>query len=53
MVMVKKQKLGGATQTKNDLDKDMLEVKALVTKIGHLSKLTFKQNFFLYMMKAT
>ena len=49
----KPQKLGGATQTKNDLDKDVLEVKALVTKIGHLSKLTFKQNFFLYMMKAT
>ena len=49
----KTQKLGGATQTKNDLDKDVLEVKALVTKIGHLSKLTFKQNFFLYMMKAT
>ena len=41
MVMVKKQKLGGATQTKNDLDKDVLEVKALVTKIGDLSKLTF------------
>ena len=49
----KPQKLGGATQTKNDLDKDVLEVKVLVTKIGHLSKLTFKQNFFLYMMKAT
>ena len=47
------EKLGGATQAKNDLDKDVLEVKALVTKIGHLSKLTFKQNFFLYMMKAT
>ena len=33
----------------------MLEVKALATKIGDLSKLTFKQNFFLYiyMMKTT
>ena len=47
-------KFGGATQAKNDLDKDMLEVKALVTKIGDLSILTFKQNFFFfYMMKAT
>ena len=49
----KLEKLGGATQAKNDLGKDVLEVKALVTKIGNLSKLTFKQNFFLYMMKAT
>ena len=39
----KLEKLGGATQTKNDLDKDVLEVKALGTKIGDLSKLTFKQ----------
>ena len=33
----------------------MLEVKALATKIGDLSKLTLKQNFFLYiyMMKTT
>ena len=43
------EKLGGATQTENDLDKEMLEVKALVTKIGDLSKLTFKQNFFFFM----
>ena len=35
------EKLGGATRAKNDLDKDVLEVKALVTKIGDLSKLTF------------
>ena len=42
----KLEKLGGATQAKNDLGKDVLEVKALVTKIGNLSKLTLKQNFF-------
>ena len=35
-----------ATQAENDLDKDMLEVKALETKIGDLSKLTFKQTIF-------
>ena len=45
--MVKKlEKLGGATQAENDLDKDVLEVKALETKIGDLSKLTFKQTIF-------
>ena len=45
----KLEKLGGATQAKNDLDKEVLEVKALVTKIVDLSKLTFKQKiFFLY-----
>ena len=43
----KLEKLGGATQAENDLDKDVL-VKALATKIGDLSKLTFKQNFFFY-----
>ena len=32
----KLEKLGGATQAKNDLDKDMLELKALVTKIDNL-----------------
>ena len=54
MVMVKKlEKLGGAAQTENDLDKDLLEVKALVTKIDDLSKLTFKQKKKIYMMKAT
>ena len=54
MVMVKKlEKLGGATQAKNDLDKDLLEVKALITKIDDLSKLTFKQKKNFYMMKAT
>ena len=37
----KLEKLGGATQAENDFDKDVLEVKALVTKIGDLSKLTF------------
>ena len=42
----KLEKLGGTTQAKNDLDNHVLEVKALVTKIGDLSKLTFKQNFF-------
>ena len=42
----KLQKLGGATQTKYDLGKDVLGVKALVTKIDHLSKLTFKQKIF-------
>ena len=42
----KLEKLGGATQVDNDFDKDVLEVKALVTKTGDLSKLTFKQNFF-------
>ena len=42
----KLEKLGGTTQAKNDLDNDVLEVKALVTKIGDLSKLTFKQKFF-------
>ena len=35
-----------ATQAENDLDKDVLEVKALETKIGDLSKLTFKQTIF-------
>ena len=49
----KLEKLGGTTQAKNDLDNDVLEVKALVTKIGDLSKLTFKQKFFFYMMKET
>ena len=44
----KLEKLGGATQAENDLDKDVLKNKALVTKIGDLSKLTFKQKFFLY-----
>ena len=44
----KLEKLGEATQAENDLDKDVLEVKALVTKIGDLSKFTFKQNFFFY-----
>ena len=45
----KLRKLGGATQAESDLDKDVLEVKALVTKIGNLSKLTFKQKKnFLY-----
>ena len=34
------------TQAKNDLDKDVLEVKALETKIGDLSKLTLKQKTF-------
>ena len=54
MVMVRKlEKLGGATQAKNDLDKDVLEVKALITKIDDLSKLTFKQKKNFYMMKAT
>ena len=54
MVMVRKlEKLGGATQAKNDLDKDLLEVKALITKIDDLSKLTFKQKKNFYMMKAT
>ena len=54
MVMVKKlEKLGGATQAENDLDKDLFEVKALVTKIDDLSKLTFKQKKKFYMMKAT
>ena len=49
IVMVKKlEKLGGATQAENDLDKDVLEVKALETKIGGLSKSTFKHNFFMY-----
>ena len=38
----------GKKLEKLDLDKDVLEVKALATKIGDLSKLTFKQNFFLY-----
>ena len=52
--MVEKlEKLGGATQAENDLDKYVLEVKALVTKIGDLSKSTFKQNLYIYMMKAT
>ena len=47
--MVKKlEKLGGATQAENDLDKYVLEVKALVTKIGDLSKSTFKQNLYIY-----
>ena len=54
MVMVKKlEKLGGGTQAENDLDKDVLDVKVLVTKIHDLSKLTFKQNFCFYTMKAT
>ena len=45
----KLEKLGGATHAENDLDKGVLEVKALVTKIGDLSKLTFKQKkSFLY-----
>ena len=49
IVMVKKlEKLGGATQAENDLDKDVLEVKALETKIGGLSKSTFKHNFLMY-----
>ena len=44
----KLEKLGGASQAENDLDKGVLEVKALVTKTGDLSKLTFKQkNFFI------
>ena len=45
----------GKKLEKLDLDKDVLEVKALATKIGDLSKLTFKQNFFIYiyMMKTT
>ena len=42
----KLEKLGGASQAKNDLDKGVLEVKALVTKTGDLSKLTFKQKKF-------
>ena len=49
----KLEKLGRATHTENDLDKEVLEVKALVTKIGSLSKSTFKQKFLFYMMKAT
>ena len=47
----KLEKFGGATQAKNDLDKDVVEVKALVTKIGDLSELTFKHKNF-YMMKV-
>ena len=44
----KLEKLGGASQAENDLDKGVLEVKALVTKTGDLSKLTFKhKNFFI------
>ena len=43
----KLEKLGGATQAENDLDKDVL-VKVPATKIGDLSKLTFKQNFFFF-----
>ena len=39
----KLEKLGGATQDEIDLDKDVLEVKALAAKTGDLSKLTFKQ----------
>ena len=39
----KLEKLGGAPQEENDLDKDVLEVKALARKTGDLSKLTFKQ----------
>ena len=49
----KLEKLGGGTQAENDLDKDVLDVKVLVTKIHDLSKLTFKQNFCFYTMKAT
>ena len=40
------EKLGGATQAENALHKDVLEVKALGTKICDLSKLTFKQKLF-------
>ena len=45
----KLEKPGGAIQAENDLNKVVLEVEALETKIGNLSKLTFKQkNFCLY-----
>ena len=42
-------KLEGIQQAEKELDKNVLEVKDLVEKIGNLSDLTLKQkNFFLY-----
>ena len=42
-------KLGGIQQAEKELDKNVLEVKDLVEKIGNISDLTLKQkNFFLY-----
>ena len=49
----KLEKLGGAIQVENDLDKDVLKVKAFVTKTSDLSRLTFKQKKNFYTMKAT
>ena len=41
--------IGGVQQAEKELDKNVLEIKNLVQKIGDLSKIKFKQkNFFLY-----
>ena len=46
-------KLGGLDQAEKELDKDVLEIKSLVNKIGDSSKITLHQkNFFFCAMKA-
>ena len=44
--------IGGLDQAEKEFDKDVLEIKSLVNKIGDLSKITFKQKNNFYMMKA-
>ena len=44
--------LGGIQQAEKELDKNVLEIKKLVQKIGDLSKIRFKQKNFFCMMKA-
>ena len=40
--------LGGIQKAEKELDKNVLELKKLVQKIGDLSKIKFKQKIFLY-----
>ena len=46
-------KLGELDQAEKELDKDVLEIKSLVNKIGDLSKIILHQKNFFYTMKAT
>ena len=45
-------KLGGLDQAEKGVDKDVLEIKSLINKIGDLSKITLHQKNFFCMMKA-